>query len=117
MLFTASDYIYRFNDSAEVLFFVQELTTEAYAICLAEILIKGQDIKNIMYDNTMQEDFFKDTKMRFVIKNPSFVWDGVSIMLLSRERAVEDSIIKSIIADFLQDYQEMICKCCFYNQQ
>ena len=45
-----------------------------------------------MYDNTMQEDFFKDTKMGFVIENPSFVWDWVAIMLLKVEKEQSNTV-------------------------
>jgi len=78
MLSTANDYIHRFNSSADILLFAQESTNEAYAICLAEMLIKGQNAENIKCADTMEEDCFKDTKMRFVIENPPFgmEWGG-----------------------------------------
>ena len=41
-------------------------------MCLAEMLIKGQNAENICYQGTMKADRFKTTKMRFVIENPPF---------------------------------------------
>jgi len=47
-------------------------------MCLAEMLIKGQNAENIRYQDTMKDDCFKDTKMRFVLENPPFgtPWGG-----------------------------------------
>ena len=61
--------------------FGQEIHPESYAICLADMLIKGQDVKNIMGDeeaNTLKTDCFPDQKMRLVIMNPPFgtPWGG-----------------------------------------
>ena len=58
--------------------FGQEINPESYAICLAEMMIKGQNAENICYQDTMKADRFKGTKMRFVIENPPFgtPWGG-----------------------------------------
>lgn len=42
------------------------------------MMIKGQNAENICYQDTMKEDRFKGTKMRFVIENPPFgtPWGG-----------------------------------------
>ena len=47
-------------------------------MCLAEMLIKGQNAENICYQDTMKADRFKGTKMRFVLENPPFgtAWGG-----------------------------------------
>lgn len=47
-------------------------------MCLAEMLIKGQNADNICYQDTMKADRFKGTKMRFMLENPPFgtVWGG-----------------------------------------
>ena len=34
----------------------QELNAESYAICKADMLIKGQDIANIVFGNTLSAD-------------------------------------------------------------
>ena len=78
MLSTADNYIHRFNPTADVRMFAQEFNPESYAICLAEMLIKGQNAENIRFQDTMKKDLFPDTKMRFVLENPPFgtPWGG-----------------------------------------
>ena len=81
MLSTAYDFLRRKNPYVDVRLFGQEINPESYAICLADMLIKGQDVKNIMGDeeaNTLKTDCFPDQKMRLVIMNPPFgtPWGG-----------------------------------------
>lgn len=78
MLSTGYNFIKRYNPTADVRLFGQEINPESYAICLAEMLIKGQNAENICYQDTMKKDRFKETKMRFVIENPPFgtPWGG-----------------------------------------
>ena len=78
MLSTSYNFIKRYNPTADVRLFGQEINPESYAICLAEMLIKGQNAENICYQDTMVADRFKGTKMRFVIENPPFgtPWGG-----------------------------------------
>lgn len=78
MLSTAYNSIKRYNPSADVRLFGQEINPESYAICLAEMLIKGQNAENICFQDTMLADRFRDTKMRFVLENPPFgtPWGG-----------------------------------------
>lgn len=78
MLSTSYNFIKRYNPSADVRLFGQEINPESYAICLAEMMIKGQNAENICYQDTMKADRFKGTKMRFVIENPPFgtPWGG-----------------------------------------
>ena len=78
MLSTSYNTIRRFNPTADIRLFGQEINPESYAICLAEMLIKGQNADNIRYQDTMKDDCFKGTKMRFVIENPPFgtPWGG-----------------------------------------
>ncbi len=78
MLSTGYNFIKRYNPSADVRLFGQEINPESYAMCLAEMLIKGQNAENICYQDTMKADNFKGTKMRFVLENPPFgtAWGG-----------------------------------------
>lgn len=78
MLSTAHDYIIRMNPDAKVRLFGQENNDESHAICLADMLIKNQASENIRFADTMKEDCFEDTSMRFVIANPPFgqPWGG-----------------------------------------
>lgn len=78
MLSTGYNFIKRYNPSADVRLFGQEINPESYAMCLAEMLIKGQNAENICYQDTMKADRFKGIKMRFVLENPPFgtSWGG-----------------------------------------
>lgn len=78
MLSTSYNFIKRYNPTADVRLFGQEINPESYAICLAEMMIKGQNAENICYQDTMKADRFKGSKMRFVIENPPFgtPWGG-----------------------------------------
>ena len=95
MLSTSYNTILRFNPTADVRLFGQEINPESYAICLAEMLIKGQNAENIRYQDTMKSDCFKETKMRFVIENPPFgtPWGGKDAAE-GVEKAVKDEYIK-----------------------
>ena len=89
MLSTSFDYIRHRNPEAKVYLYGQEFDDAAYAICLAEMLIKGQSPDNIRSADSLMTDCFPDSKMRFVIENPPFgtAWGGSE--LEKRERAVK----------------------------
>lgn len=95
MLSTSYNFIKRYNPSADVRLFGQEINPESYAICLAEMMIKGQNAENICYQDTMKADRFKETKMRFVIENPPFgtPWGGKDAAE-GVEQAVNDEYTK-----------------------
>lgn len=78
MLSTAYSYLRHFNPSADVRLFGQEFMGQSYAVGLAEMLIKGQDADNFRHADTLKEDCFPDTQMRFLIENPPFgtPWSG-----------------------------------------
>ena len=84
MLSTAREAILKMNPDADVQLFGQEVNPESYAICLADMMIKGQNANNIKFQDTMIKDSFEATintpeqKMRFVIMNPPFgqPWGG-----------------------------------------
>lgn len=78
MLSTGYNFIKRYNPTADVRLFGQEINPESYAMCLAEMMIKGQNEENIVYQDTMKADRFPDIKMRFVLENPPFgqAWGG-----------------------------------------
>ena len=78
MISTGFNYIKHVNADADVYLFGQEISPKSYAICKAEMLIKGHDADNIRETDTMKEDCFPGQKMRFVIENPPFgqPWGG-----------------------------------------
>ncbi|WP_053956346.1 type I restriction-modification system subunit M [Inediibacterium massiliense] len=72
MLSIGEDYIEKLNPKAIVNVYGQELLDESFAICQADMLIKGQNPDNIRLGNTLTEDRFKGEYMRFLISNPPF---------------------------------------------
>lgn len=72
MLSIAEDYIEKLNDKAIVNVYGQELLDESFAICQADMLMKGQNPDNIRLGNTLTQDRFKGEHMRFLISNPPF---------------------------------------------
>lgn len=78
MLSTCYNYIHRFNPTANVYLYSQEVNPESYAECLAEMLIKKQRAENIRLADTLMEDCFPNMKARFVLENPPFgqAWGG-----------------------------------------
>jgi type I restriction enzyme M protein len=91
MLSTTNDFLKRLNPSVDVRLFGQEINPESYAICLADMLIKGQNAENIRMQDTMIADAFPDQPMRIVIANPPFgsAWGGKDAA-----DGVEDSVRK-----------------------
>lgn len=94
MLSTASDFLRRKNPGVDVRLFGQEINPESYAICMADMLIKGQDARNIKGGdeaNTLKTDCFPDQKMRLCIMNPPFgtPWGGKDAPD-GQEKAVRD---------------------------
>ena len=55
-----------------VTMFGQELNDESYAICKADMLIKGQDVRNIVPGNTLSEDGHAQRKFDYMLSNPPF---------------------------------------------
>ena len=52
--------------------FGQELNDESYAICKADMLIKGQDVSNIAAGNTLSDDGHHHRKFDYMLSNPPF---------------------------------------------
>ncbi len=74
MLFTAKERIMeRLNkDENEVLLYGQDVNAEAYAICKAEMMIRGENPKNIYEGSTLSEDQLASQKFDICITNPPF---------------------------------------------
>lgn len=95
MLSTAYSYLKHYNPTADVRLFGQEYNPVSYAVGLAEMLIKGQNAENFRHADTLKEDCFPDTKMRFLIENPPFgtPWSGKEAKA-GQEEAVKEEYDK-----------------------
>lgn len=72
MLTAAMEYVKKLNSSSRVLCYGQELNEQTYAICKADMLIKGEDSNNIKHGNTLSGDLFPGETFDYIIMNPPF---------------------------------------------
>lgn len=72
MLSVAGEHLAALNPQARLTMFGQELNDESYAICKADMLIKGQDVANIIAGNTLSEDGHAHAKFDYMLSNPPF---------------------------------------------
>jgi len=82
MLSEAERHLRAHNPAASLTLFGQELNDEAYAICKADMLIKGQDVRNILPGNTLSADGHPTQKFDYMLSNPPF---GVEWKKVERE--------------------------------
>jgi len=82
MLSVAGEYLHAHNPGARLVMYGQELNAESYAICKADMLIKGQDIANIHFGNTLSEDGLQAERFDYMLSNPPF---GVEWKKIERE--------------------------------
>jgi type I restriction enzyme M protein len=72
MLSIAGEYLEEHNPKARLTMYGQELNDESYAICKADMLIKGQDVGNIIPGNTLSEDGHPEKTFDYMLSNPPF---------------------------------------------
>lgn len=72
MLTASMEYVKKLNSSSRMLCYGQELNAQTYAICKADMLIKGEDSNNIRHGNTLSGDLFPGETFDYIIMNPPF---------------------------------------------
>jgi hypothetical protein len=72
MLSIAGEYLAEHNSKARLSVFGQELNPESYAICKADMLIKGQEVSQIVFGNTLSEDGHPGQRFDYMLSNPPF---------------------------------------------
>lgn len=78
-LSSGMEYVLELNDKASLSAFGQELNPESYAICKADMLIKGQKVDNIKLGNTLSNDQLRTEKFDYMLSNPPFGVDWKKI--------------------------------------
>lgn len=68
----SEEYIQSISDKVTVRLFGQELNPESYAICMADMMIKGQLVENIKLGNTLSNDQLAHEKFKYMLANPPF---------------------------------------------
>jgi type I restriction enzyme M protein len=72
MLSVSGEHLAGLNPDARLVMYGQELNPESYAICKADMLIKGQDIANIIFGNTLSNDGLPGKQFDYMLSNPPF---------------------------------------------
>ncbi|WP_286745939.1 type I restriction-modification system subunit M [Aquabacterium sp. UBA2148] len=72
MLSVAGEYLAAMNPQSRLTVYGQELNPESHAICKADMLIKGQDVANIAFGNTLSDDGHPTMKFDYMLANPPF---------------------------------------------
>jgi len=78
-LSSSMEYVHELNSQAVLKAFGQELNPESYAICKADMLIKGQEVSNIKLGNTLSNDQLETSKFDYMLSNPPFGVDWKKI--------------------------------------
>lgn len=78
-LSSGMEYVHELNPQARMRAFGQELNPESYAICKADMLIKGQDVSNIKLGNTLSNDQLYADRFDYMLSNPPFGVDWKKI--------------------------------------
>ena len=88
MLSIAEEYLRELNPRASLIVFGQELNDETYAICKSDMMIKGQNAKNIHPGNSFTEDGLPDEKFVYMLSNPPFgvTWKNVETTVKDEAR-------------------------------
>lgn len=90
MLSGAEEYLLGFNPQATLTMYGQELNDESYAICKADMLIKGQDVRNIICGNTLSDDGHAGRKFDYMLSNPPFGVEWKKVEKAIRREYEED---------------------------
>lgn len=72
MLSVADEYIRHLNPEARLTLFGQELNGESFAIAKADMVIKGQDIENMVWGDTLTNDGHHGKHFDYCLANPPF---------------------------------------------
>ena len=78
-LSSGMEYVLELNPNAVMRAFGQELNPESYAICKADMLIKGQDVSRIKLGNTLSNDQLAQDQFDYMLSNPPFGVDWKKI--------------------------------------
>jgi len=87
MLSVAEEYLRQLNPDAHLEVYGQELNDESYGICKSDMMIKGQNAKNIHPGNSFTEDGLPDTSFDYMLSNPPFGVEWKKVEKIIKEEA------------------------------
>ncbi|WP_088328527.1 class I SAM-dependent DNA methyltransferase [Lacimicrobium sp. SS2-24] len=89
-LSSGMEYVHEMNEKAKLVAFGQELNPESYAICKADMLVKGQDVDKIKLGNTLSNDQLIHQNFSYMLSNPPFGVDWKKVQkVISDEHKVK----------------------------
>ena len=72
MLSVAEEYLRELNPDARLAVFGQDYNPESYAICGSDMIIKGQNLDNVVFGDSFTHDGFPEEKVDYMLANPPF---------------------------------------------
>jgi len=72
MLSVSDEYIHELNPDAGLELFGEDFNEQAYAICGSDMMIKGQNLDNIHFGDSIKDDFFRGKTFDYMLANPPF---------------------------------------------
>ncbi len=72
MLSVAEDYLRELNPQARLECYGQEYNPESYAICGSDLMMKGQNLENIVFGDSFTADGHAGARFDYLLANPPF---------------------------------------------
>lgn len=72
MLTESEEFALELNPNAQFHLYGQEVNPETYAVCKADMLIKGEDPEKIAFGSTLSNDGFPSRRFDFMLSNPPY---------------------------------------------
>ena len=89
MLSVAAERLHELNPAAKLVPFGEEVNPEAWAICRSDMMIKGENARNIVLGNSFSQDAFSGQRYDYFLCNPPYGVEWKKV-----ERAVRDEAEK-----------------------
>ena len=72
MLSVSDEYVHELNPDARLELFGEDFNEQAYAVCGSDMMIKGQNLDNIHFGDSIKDDFFRGKNFDYLLANPPF---------------------------------------------
>ncbi len=89
MLSVAAERLQELNSKAKLVPFGEEVNPETWAICRSDMMIKGEEGKNIVLGNSFSQDAFSGQRFDYFLCNPPYGVEWKKV-----EKAVRDEYVK-----------------------
>jgi type I restriction enzyme M protein len=87
MLSVAEERLHELNPAAKLVPFGEEVNPETWAICRSDMMIKGEEGKNIVLGNSFSQDAFSKQRYDYFLCNPPFGVEWKKVEKTVREEA------------------------------